>query len=364
MEIIRIINGMLYNDEFDSTTLNKKWLLIPNDSTRYSLVERSGFLKLFHGNPNLMLLLEEPDSEYVFDLRNEYVPNNELIQAGIIVFKSQDNSLELLEYYDQEQSTLVVYEFLRIERSNGIYTAYGKNTSSDSWELIGSGEFESAGKVGIVLIGDRFDGAPDLNLDYVRVYKNHTVQVINVPKNYTVSLCNEDDTTIGAKLVDNPYSGVEFSVNDIPPFRRKFKVYDETNKLVCETVTFDMVGGDVYYYGAMPAVKVNGEDVYSDGECFLGYFTSNIIDFDIEIINPYSNPITNLLLSAVKLEDNVGYQFVTFSSDNINFSEVLEVPAVSANSSIHLYGRISRDMTVVPSSIDPFKFNLGLSYKE
>ena len=72
MEIIRIIKGMLYDDEFENTTLDKKWLLIPNDSTRYSLVERSGFLKLFHGNPNLMLLLEEPDSEYVFDLRNEY----------------------------------------------------------------------------------------------------------------------------------------------------------------------------------------------------------------------------------------------------------------------------------------------------
>lgn len=363
MNVVRIVKGELFFDEFDSIDLDAKWLMVPNDASRYSLVERPGYLKIFHGNPNIITLINEPADNYILDMRNEYVPSSATIQAGLIAFKTYDESLELLEYYDETKDASFVYEYLRLERSGNVYTAYGRNSSGGGWELIGSGEFKSSGKVGMVVKGDHFIGAPDLNVDFVRVYRNHDIQVINVPVDYTVSLCETNLTVISAKKVTNPYSGVRFIFTDIPPKTMKFRIYDEGGTLVSESVDLDMVGGDVYYYGATPLVTVNGIDAYTDGETFLGYFTEDVIDFTITLTNPYPENIHDVVLNAVQYGEDIGYQFVSFS-DVVGgtYSPSYTVSTILENSSVTVQGRITRDYTIIPSSIEPFKFNLAISF--
>ena len=163
MQILRLVQGKILFDEFDSLELGSNWQVIPDDSSRYSLAERPGFLKAFHGDTNLLLLTDEPD-EYVIDIRNEYVPLNGQISAGLSVYKSIDNQLEVLEYYDENQDSSFVYQYLRLERSGSVYTAYGRNTETDAWILVGSGEFHSSGKVGITVKGPSVAGSSEYSV--------------------------------------------------------------------------------------------------------------------------------------------------------------------------------------------------------
>lgn len=363
MNIIKIVSGILFFDEFDDQNLKLDWLLIPNDSLRYSLVEKPGYLKLYHNTPDLLLLIEETSTSYVLDVKNEYVPSDGTVQGGLIVFKATNDNLELLEYYSDTQDESIVYEFLRLEKSNSVYTGYGKNHIMDDWELIGSTEFTGSGKVGITLKGYNIASSPSMDLDFFRMYKDHTIQIVNVPLNYTVSLRNEEGTSIQALKVKNTYNGVTFILDSIPPITSTFQIFDENNVLIKTSDVFDIVGGDVFYYGAYPILSMNGINLLSEEECFLGYFTSSIINFVITVSNPYSEDLTNLVISPVQYELDDGYKMVTFSKESTGpFESSILIDCLKTEETISIYGIINRDLNLIPLSSSPFKFNLGVTF--
>lgn len=362
MNTVKIVSGKILFDEFDSTNLNDCWTLIPNDPTRYSLTERSGFLKIFHGDPDIMMIMDEPD-QYVLDLRNEYVPLNDSCRAGIVVYKDLDNSLEVLEWMDSTKDASYVYEFIRIIKNNNIYTAYGMNTEGGTWDLIGSGEFQSAGKVGLIVRGPSIEGSPDFVVDYVRLYRSQDIQYLNVPVGYTVRLNDANHNLLSVKKVVSPYNGVRFTVDKIPPFQGYFMVYNENGDLIHTSNIFDLCGGDIYYYGAVLEVSLNGNDLTNTEECFLGYFIQNEIDFTLELFNPHDTSFLNVTLMAGQYQTNDGYKCVTFSTmPDSGFANSVSIAEITAGSKITIYGKISRNDTVTPSDIDPFKFLIKLIY--
>jgi len=363
MNIIRLISGMLFFEEFDSTQLDSRWTVTPNDALRYSLVERPGFLKMFHGIPDLYLLTIEPDN-YVVDIKNEYVPINNSIHAGICAYKTMQSQLEVSEYYDETQDAAFVYQFIRLEKDGNVYTAYGKNLDQSSWELVASCEFKSSGKFGMSLKGPQTEGASDYNLDYFRVYKNHTIQILNVPLDYTIHLVDETDSVIGTRRVSNTFSGVSFETDKIPPFVYYFRVYDTNGVLVCTSTPTSMCGGDIYFYGAVPMVSIDGNSLYQDTDYFLGYFTNTDIPFKIDISNPYSNEFNSSTLSAIQYLEDEGYKCVRFSSTlDGEYTNSIVLPVMTGNSSISVYGKITRDSTVLErTGFEPFRFNLSITY--
>lgn len=362
MQILRLVQGKILFDEFDSLELGSNWQVIPDDSSRYSLSERPGFLKAFHGDTNLLILTNEPD-EYVIDIRNEYIPLNTQISAGLTVYKSMDTQLEVLEYLDSTKDESFVYQYLRLERSGQVYTAYGKNTDSDPWELVGAGEFLSSGKVGLTIKGPSVAGSSEFNLDYFRMYKNHFIQLLNVPVGYTVELLNENGVKLYVSKVTDPSSGVKLKFNEIPPINASFKVYDNFGNEMYSSELFEVVGGDVFYYGAAPIVTMDGEDMYLDEEHFLGYFHSTLIKFQVNLFNPFLSDFTDIMMEAVQYDTDSSYQCVKFSlTETGDYSSNLTL-TIPHGESVTVYGQITRDVNVlIKDNADPFKFNLGLQY--
>ena len=96
MKIKKVVNGTILFDDFNTDILGEHWQCVPQDTLRVSLLSYPGYLALDHGDPDLLLLTNEPD-EYVFELRNNYTPVNYENSAGIIVYRTNDESMLILE---------------------------------------------------------------------------------------------------------------------------------------------------------------------------------------------------------------------------------------------------------------------------
>jgi hypothetical protein len=363
MNTVRLIKGEIFFDDFDLINLDSRWTILPQDSSRYSLTERSGFIKLLHGTVDLMMLTDEPGASYVMDIRNEYVPLEDSDQAGIIIFRTQDDSLELLEYYDPTKDSSIVYEYLRVIKQGSIYTFYGMNTLGGTWELIGSVEYTSAGKVGLIVKGLQDALSQDLQIDFVRIYQSQEIQFLNVPFGYMVTMCYSNGQIASAAKVADQYSGVNLLFTDIPNLDAYFQIFDTNNQLVHTSATFPVCGGDVYFYGAVLTVDVNGNDMSQDTDYFLGYFQNSVINFTIEISNTYNLDFLGVTLQAVQYDTDPSYTMVTFDIDPAGTftASQLSLGTIVANGSATVYGRITRNVTLDnPPDITPYKFNLQL----
>jgi hypothetical protein len=360
MNLNRISKGELLFDEFNSTSLNSSWLVIPNDPLRYSLVELSSYLKLFHGSTDLMVLTDEPDVSYVLDIKNNYVPQSDGIQAGIVVFKELNDNLEILEYYDVEKSSAFVYEYLRLMKNGSFYTVYARNTEASSWELVASVQFENAGKVGLIIKGPLISGAPEFEVDYVRIYKNQEVQIVNVPVGYKIEAYRENGSILGAKRVTNLYNGVSFQFDDVPPVNLTIKTYDALDNLVGSS-TINVCGGDIWFYGAVLKVTVDGNDLSQDTEYVLGHFTNSEINFQVTIENTQDFTFENISLTAAQYDANIGYQFVQFLdlTDN-TYKSIVNLGNILPNSVQQISAKITRSSEMIGTDVNPYKFNLKI----
>lgn len=360
MNLVRISKGELFFDEFNSSSLNSNWQTIPNDPLRYSLIELDSQLKLFHGIPDFMILTDEPGVSYVFDMKNNYIPLSEGVQAGIVVFKELNDSLEILEYYDIQKDSSFVYKYLRLVKNGSNYTIYAKNTELSSWELIASVKFEDAGKVGLIIKGPLIAGAPEFEVDYVRMYKNQEVRIVNVPVGYKVEAYREDGSIIGAKRVLDQYNGVSFQFDEVPSIRVVVKIYDGINSLIGNS-TIDVCGGDVWFYGAILQVKVDGQNLYQDTDYFLGHFKNSEINFQVTIENNQSFTFENISLTAEQYDTNIGYQFVQFldTMDN-TYKSIVNLGNMLPNSVRQISAKITRSDQMVGTDINPYKFHLKI----
>lgn len=362
MRIIKLVSGMIFNDEFDSTELNSRWDVIPNLPLRYSLIEKPGYLQVYHGSPDLMFLFNEPN-KYIMDIRNEYVPQNDGLYAGVIAFKSKDECLEVLEYYDVESSSSSVYEYIRLIKDNNLYTAYGKNHEDSEWQLVGCGEFISTGKAGIVVRGPSISGSSTFSLDYVRLYKAQNFQIINVPVGYKVQFEDALHNIKSVQKVNSTYNGVSFNITEVPPYKGYLKIFDNTGVLISQSDMIEFCGGDVFFYGANLDVKIDGKNIYSDKEYFLGYFHGDSINFVVTLTNTFSCTFENVSISAQQVLDLKGYENVSFCLDEIgNYVQNLQLGNMAENSTVTIYGRVNRSQIDVPSSTEPYRFNLKVLY--
>lgn len=359
--ITRISSGKIFVDEFESSQLNDKWTVLPNDPLRYNLTEVPGHLVIYHGDTDIMFLVDEPEN-YVLDVKNDYIPSNSVNQAGVIIYKSAEDNIEVLEYFDVEQNEKYVYKYIRVVKYNNVYTIYGKNSEQEPWEVFGSIEFEGAGKVGLIVKGPLEGSSSQFLVDYFRLYRSNEIHVVNVPQGYKIVIKNAQEQVIGAKTVQSPYNGVSIKVDALFPVLGYIEVYNENNELVTRSTQFDLCGGDVFYYGAVLQVLVDGHDLFLDGEYFMGYYINNEINFQIEIRNPFDNNFDNVTISAQQYGNNRGWEFVNFSmTQDGPFVPVLNIGTVPAHSSVFLYGKIIRDPDVLGLEIDPFRFYLKVS---
>ena len=362
MITVKLVSGKIFFDNFDSTSLKDEWNVVPNDSSRYNLTELDGTLKLLHGSQDVQILIDEAPDSYVIDISNSYVPQASGDMGGIVVVKGKDENLEVLEFYDEEKSEQFVYRYIRLVRVGNIYSAYGRNQDLWAWEYIGSVTLSNEnGLVGLILKGDNYSGYVDFSCQFFKMYKSQKLQILNIKPGYSVCMYKEDGTRLSYKKCQDMNNGVSLDLLEIPPYNVYFEIFNETKNLVHRSAVFEACGGDVYYYGYVLRVSINGVEIDSSENYFLGYFENSVIEKEVTLSNDCDLDFVNVKLHAESYENSDGYQMVTFSKDGENFFNNLSLGNIVKHSEVKLKMRIVRDTQYSATSVEPFKFYLKLT---
>jgi beta-xylosidase len=151
-------------DDFDSPTLDSRWLWVNEDPSHWSLTERPGFMRITaqDGGQNL-LLQNAPTDDYAVETRLLFEPTQNIQRAGLLLFQDFDNSFSLMRafcgfppgcvdngiYFDHVEAgqpvgsnfamtTSVTGEaYLRVERLGNAYTGY-VSEDGEHWTLVGT----------------------------------------------------------------------------------------------------------------------------------------------------------------------------------------------------------------------------------
>ena len=245
----RVISGNIFLDNFDSVNLDKRWTASPSLDSRYSLVERPGYLRIKHADTPTYILTDIPNTEQLmFEIKNDYKPVVSTDIGGIVVFKTIDDRVELVEYYDPVIDVSRNYLYVRMYKNGDVYDGYGSQDGI-TWELIGSARIEDAAKIGLVLNGAVSPLSVPLDVDSVSAYRDRFLYVENLQPGMKAQLIDKDNDLVKEYVVDSSESVARFDMFALPlPFEGYIKLYTPTNSLLFKTPTQMLYPGDEFQY--------------------------------------------------------------------------------------------------------------------
>ncbi|WMT39278.1 hypothetical protein RE628_17655 [Paenibacillus sp. D2_2] len=276
-------SGRIYEDDFNNPSLDPKWEVLPDDSTRYEV--SGGNLVLKHGAPTLYMFLKPLTAEkaFVMDVKNSYNPDTEGCYGGIVVFIDEHNYMEIEEFLDTSLPTplLKTYPWIRLVRDYNYYSAYWSDDGA-VWNLIGSVELSGTPKIGLYLRGD---GDHPMVVEYIRINKGTNVTVDNLTKGTIVDLIDSNGMVIESRVCKNQETLVSFNLDKYPyPFLGNFGVGLTDGNRYQAMDTMKVYKGDHLYFEVTPDLyyKESNPDTGSyfdvllmpNTDRFLGYLTA------------------------------------------------------------------------------------------
>jgi hypothetical protein len=354
----------MFMDDFNSTSLGMEYTLSSSDPERYSLTERPGFLRLKHGADTFLVLLDTPDTDFVFEISNSYLPVLESDFSGIVAWKSMDDYVELLEWYDTSQDTAMTYPYMRLEKVGLSYTGYGSQ-DGETWTLIGTIKMVGAGKIGLVINGPLEDESVPFDVDYVKIFRNKYLQVTNLNTGYVVQLFSStaellEEVTVGAE------NGAKLDLtNYLGPFDANLRIVNALGEELLYTA-IQVQQGDIYYYGdVLDVYRITDEGeefLLPTQDISLGTMSNGNILQKFRIHNSTPNTFHNISVGAVQYDANFGYQWVTLAEDVAGvagtFASPVELGDLPNGESKYFWVKVTRDTNHLTASVDPYRFAL------
>jgi hypothetical protein len=366
-KINKVITGLQFEDNFNSPILNPLYTLSSTDSLRYSLSEIPGSLVLKHGEESFLVLMDIPEGDFVFEIKNDYIPKNDSDVSGIIVWKTYDDYIQLLEWCDPTKSESVTYPYIRLERKGITYNGYGSNNGV-IWDLIGSVKFVDAGKIGLIVDGPMLEDSVPFIVDYIKIYRNTFLDITNLPVGYKVRLTDKWSNIVDNRVVEVNKTGVRFDLfNHLYPFEGKLLIYSDIDELTLETSIMLLSGGDIYYYGdTLEIYRLDGtNEILINQESIneLGKLKDGFIHCRCKIFNDTDTTFRNIKIKVLPYGEEYGSQWVTLCVENEDLSKGPKVNELIINEILpyefqYFYIEVERDNSYALVSIDPFRFTL------
>lgn len=311
----KLSSGKIYSDDFTDTQLNPIWQASPTDPSRYSLTDRTGYLRLKHGDTPLYLFMDVPNRDFVFEIQNDYAPIQDSDTAGIVAYRDTNSRIELLEYFNSADNSSVTYTHMRMQKKGELYTGYGSKDNGKTWEIIGASSAQDITKVGLVINGPQIGNAANVDIDYVRVFESSKIVISNLTPGMEVRLIDADGVIVESQIcqVGKDNLWIDLATRPIP-FTGQLSVLE--NGIVKETSpTMDIWGGDTFWYGLLVEVYHDNTLVPKDIETQLGHMINGIIEDVFVIKNPGEDPITNVKAVIAQYFDYQGFDWVEIAED-------------------------------------------------
>jgi hypothetical protein len=307
----RIQSGQAQVDTFDEVTLDPVWIVTPNDPLRYSVTDRPGFLRLMHGSPNLYLLRDEPGSKYLMDLKLDYTPDSETDQGGLVAYRSNEQMIELVSYYDAGQ--LGPWVGMRLYRNGTTYQAYA-SADGDTWIYIGSQQISLTDRIGLTL-----HSAVDttlMDVDTWQVASDRYVHVGNLLDGMYVELADSLGDVVVTATCTTPADRIVIDMIERPiPFEGTLRLYGASSLLLHETELGDIWPGDIFWYDVNMQLWMNGELVSPDSTTYLGTMQDGYIEVPLMLVNVDPDTVINVLVAMQQFQTYRGWDWVQVAPD-------------------------------------------------
>ncbi len=363
--ITRVSRGLIYEDHFDHSTLNSVWQVSPSD-TPFSLIERSGFLRLWHGNSERYVLMDAPEGDYVFDVFAEYNPIDVSHRAGITCFYDLDNHADLIEYYDPEEDISMTYERIRFIKKDLLVQAFGTNDNGKSWILVGAALLD-APKVGLILHGvDDIQSAPIMDVDRVSLYRSHDLIVDNLLPGQIVQLRDTNNQVLSEGICQEERTYAVISGFNLTfPIQGKIAIYDTEGDLIdVSDEIHDIWGGDEFAYGIKLDLEMNDEILDVSKEHFLDAMIQGKIERRMYVVNNNSIPINNVRLMIEAYSPYTGHEWVGLGTDSvvnpITYQKTLDIGRIEPGQRFPVWMQIIRNPYDQITNLKDYKFRVIL----
>ncbi|WP_422661757.1 hypothetical protein ACK8P5_25725 (plasmid) [Paenibacillus sp. EC2-1] len=359
----RISSGFVFKDEFATDTLNAVWQASPSNDARFSLTERSGVLRLKHGDPDLFILMNSPRFDFVFEIDTDYDPVRASDQGGIVAFRDQETRIEMLEYYDPIKGTSMKFNNLRMIRRSDLFEGYGSNDGGKTWELIGV-SYLSAPKIGMVLHGVQEGQSDTMDVLEARMYRDTTIQIGNLSEGLVIKLLNDKGVEIGTQTckTDEDYVKIDVSKQTFP-LAGSVRLYDTTGMMIADTgVISDMWGGDVFWYGIKLDIEIDGTLLRQDREFQLGSMQSGIIERKLVIINNNDIPVYNIRAAIAAYSDYKGWEWADITVETYGqpgaYKDTAYIGTMQPKERITLWMKVTKQPQQQIASLSDYKFRV------
>lgn len=266
-----------------------------------------------HGDAPLYLLMNMPNRDFILEIKNDYIPLNDMDNAGLVIYRDSDNRVELLEYYDEITGVPVNYEYMRIQRIGDRYIGYG-SVDGIAWEIIGSTVAQDMGHIGLVINGQLAD-TTFFDIEYVKVFADNKFTIGNLTPGMEVQVLDDLDNVLlsGVCQADTDFVNIDISTMTMPITNRIRVMEGEEVKET--TSSMEIWGGDTFWYGLIVEVYQDDALIPHDRETSLGHMINGIIESVISIKNPSTDPITNVQVAVSKYFAYEGYEWVKLADD-------------------------------------------------
>lgn len=311
----RLSTGKILEDNFTSTALNEMWQPSPTDPSRYSLTEKPGYLRLKHGDSPIYMLIDLPNRDFVFEIKNEYNPTKDQDTGGIVVFRDETHSVQLLEYFDSQKGVGMNFTHMRMVRMGSLYSGYGSKDNGATWQLIGTTTSDTVYKIGLIL-NSNVAGAVPLDVDYVKIYADKRFLVSNLVPGMRIDLLRPDGTIALTKTCPVGADHLYFDTTNLPaPFVGKLRVWNASGVLKETSEQMSIWGGDLFWYGLLVEIYKDNKILPKDIDTELGPMMSGSIEVRLVIKNPSITPIYGTLVSVKKYHEFHGHEWVQVAQD-------------------------------------------------
>lgn len=361
ISVKRVESGKIVHGDFRNSVdlVADGWQYHPS-LDRFFMDLTDGSLNILHGNVPAYLFRELPETA-VMEMRNNYNPSEVYDYGGFVAYITEEQKLELYEYYNDLVGTAQSFPLVRMIKRGDEYEGYGSQDGRN-WDIRGSVEYKDATKWGVALEGNAGD---TLKIQTLTVYKDTSVRFRALPLGSRVELwCTESATPELVGTIENSGYEGDISVFGFPmPLKANIKVYEANGTLSADDDYEELFGGDVFHCGNFLEVYYNDKplDTYQND---FGYLNDFYKDFKLEIRNMIDVPHTNVNVEIKQYLAEFGWEWVEICKDvggipDGQFKKVLSFDVVDASGSVFFWIRITR--STVPVKVDDYLFDFAIN---
>jgi hypothetical protein len=352
MRMYRKHDGLLMYDDF--STLSSKW----QTSGNVSVKERPGYLRLSHAAESSTALFSLPQSDFAMEVTAEYTPSAPGDEAGILIWKNADESIEFLEYADPEKTTNV--SEWKVRRSGNVYDLLAK--VEGEWILMDTGEV-AAHKIGVMIKGAPSPGFVPLDVDRVIVCASDVLTVGNLLPGYRVCLHDASGALLDEKAIPDGNTFIQFTMSNLC-LSGRLSVYDNTGEKIGE-IDGEFFGGDVYEYGTFLQIVREGAELSAIRPNDIGIMRNGSLLLPLSLHNPNTEPALNISLSISQYESKFGFQWADVAADESGkpgaWGDILSYPDLQPGQSVPFWVRVSQADN--PPTFGPLFFEIDINHE-